>query len=95
MQTTAGFSSVSCTTPRDKEEPPLDFLTEELDTLLHHHNCSHVMIVRGLNFHMEKDAFNNLLAVQGLTNHVTFPTHEQGGLLDPVVTDLPEASISC
>ncbi len=67
---------------------------EELDTLLQRHKCSHVMIVGDLNFYMEQDAFSNLLAVQGLTNHVTFPTHERGGLLDPVVTDLPEASIS-
>ncbi len=73
----------------------LDFLTEELDTLLQHHKCLHVMIVGDLNFHMEQDAFSNLLTVQALTNHVTFPTHERGGLLDPVVTDLPEASISC
>ena len=53
------------------------------------------MIVGTLNAHMEHNAYNNLLAVQGLTNHVTFPTHEQGGLLDPVITDLPEASICC
>uniref|UniRef100_A0A0P4VX79 Uncharacterized protein n=1 Tax=Scylla olivacea TaxID=85551 RepID=A0A0P4VX79_SCYOL len=81
--------------PPRQGRAPLDFLTEELDTLLQRHKCSHVMIVGDLNFHMEQDAFSNLLTVQALTNHVTFPTHERGGLLDPVVTDLPEASISC
>jgi len=81
--------------PPRQGRAPLDFLTEELDTLLQRHKCSHVMIVGDLNFHMERDAYNNLLAVQGLVNHVTFPTHERGGLLDPVVTDLPEVSIRC
>lgn len=81
--------------PPRQGRAPLDFLTEELDDLLQHHKCSHVMIVGDLNFHMEQDAFDNLLAVQGLANHVTFPTHERGGLLDPVITDLPQASIHC
>ena len=53
------------------------------------------MIVGDLNPHMEQDAYNNLLAVQGLTNHVTFPTHKRRGMLDPVITDLPEATIRC
>ena len=81
--------------PPKQGRAPLDFLTEELDTLLQRHKCSHVMVVGDLNPHMEQDAFDNLLAVQGLTNHVTFPTHERGGLLDPVMSDLPEASICC
>uniref|UniRef100_A0A0P4VP62 Endonuclease/exonuclease/phosphatase domain-containing protein n=1 Tax=Scylla olivacea TaxID=85551 RepID=A0A0P4VP62_SCYOL len=73
----------------------LDFLTEELDTMLQRHKCSHVMILGDLNFHLEQDAFNSLLMVQGLTNHVSFPTHERGGSLDPVLTDLPDSSIVC
>ena len=81
--------------PPRQGRAPLDFLTVELDTLLLRHKCSHVMIVGDLNPHMEQDAFNNLLTVQGLVNHVTFPTHERGGLLDPVLTDLTEASIRC
>ena len=74
---------------------PLDFLTEELDSLLLRHQCSQVMVVGDLNFHLEQEAFDNLLAVQGLANHVTFPTHERGGMLDPVLSDLPETSIQC
>ena len=81
--------------PPRQGRAPLDFLTEELDILLQRHKCSHVMIVGDLNPHMEQDAYNNLLAVQGLANHVTFPTHERGGMLDPVVTDIPETSIHC
>ena len=73
----------------------LDFLTEKLDTLLQQHRCSHVMILGDLNYHLEQDAFNSLLTVQGLANHVTFPTHERGGSLDPVLTDLPDSSILC
>ena len=29
----------------------------------------------------------------GLVNHLTFPTHEWGGSLDSVLSDLPETSI--
>ncbi|MPC51397.1 hypothetical protein E2C01_045241 [Portunus trituberculatus] len=39
--------------------------------------------------------YNNLVAALGLTNHVTFHTHKRGGLLDPVLSDLPEERISC
>lgn len=81
--------------PPRQGRAPLDFLTKELDTLPQHHKCSHVMIVGDLNFHMEQDAYNNLLETQGLTNHITLPTHEQGGLLDLVKTDLPNTSIHC
>ncbi|MPC44936.1 hypothetical protein E2C01_038618 [Portunus trituberculatus] len=72
---------------------PLDFLTEELDTLLLRHQCSHMMVVGDLNCHLEQSAYDDLLEVQGLTNHVTFPTHMRGGMLDPVLSDLPETSI--
>ena len=43
--------------------------------MLLRHKCSHVMVVGDLNFHLEQEAFNNLLTVQCLVNHVTFPTH--------------------
>ncbi|XP_063879419.1 uncharacterized protein LOC135110721 [Scylla paramamosain] len=73
----------------------LDFLMEELDTMLQQNKCSQVMILGDLNFHLQQDAFNSLLMVQGLTNHVSFPTHERGGSLDPVLADLPDSSIVC
>ncbi|MPC78093.1 hypothetical protein E2C01_072570 [Portunus trituberculatus] len=63
--------------------------------LLRRHQCKSVLILGDLNFHLEKQAFDNLVAVQGLVNHVTFTTHEGGGLLDPVLSDLPETNISC
>ena len=79
--------------PHRQGSSPLDFLMEELDTILLRHKCSHVMVVGNLNFHLEQEAFNNLLMVQGLVNHVTFPTHEREGLLDPILSDLPETNI--
>ncbi|MPC43636.1 hypothetical protein E2C01_037288 [Portunus trituberculatus] len=40
--------------------------------------CNHVLIVGDdLNHHLERDAYENLLEVQGLTDDVTFPTHER------------------
>ena len=53
------------------------------------------MIVGYLIPHMEQDVYNNLLAMQGLTNYATFSTHKGGGLLDHVMTDLPKANIHC
>ena len=73
----------------------LDFLTEELDNLLQRHECRRVIIVGDLNFHLERQAYENLVTVQGLVNHVKFPTHERGGLLDPVLSDLPQANVRC
>ena len=32
------------------------------------------------------------MSVQGLINQFTFPTNERGGLLNPVMSDLPEAN---
>ena len=49
--------------PPKQGRAPLDFLTEKLNILLQQRNCSHVMIVRDINPHMEQDAYNNLLAV--------------------------------
>ena len=73
----------------------LNFLTVSLDDLLTRHRCRHVLIVGDLNHHLEQDAYENLLAVQGLTDYVTFPTHVRGGTLDPVMTDIPEGTVSC
>lgn len=79
---------IMCRPPK-QGRAPRDFLTEKLDTLLQQQKCSYVMIVGDPNSHMEQDVYNNLLAVEGLTNHITFPTHERGGLLDPILTDVP------
>ena len=43
------------------------------------------MVVDNLSHHLEQGADESLLTVQGLTDHVTFPKHEKGGTLDPVV----------
>ncbi|KAK4328324.1 hypothetical protein Pmani_001267 [Petrolisthes manimaculis] len=66
-----------------------------LDDLLILHRCSHVLVVGDLNHHLEQQAYENLLDVQGLIDHVTFPTHEQGGTLDPVISDLQEDTLCC
>lgn len=71
------------------------YLTETLDNLMMAHSCSHVLIVGDLNHHLERDAYENLLEVQGLTDHVTFPTHERGGTLDPVISDYQEDKLQC
>ncbi|MPC31334.1 hypothetical protein E2C01_024622 [Portunus trituberculatus] len=46
------------------------------------------LIVGNLNHNIVLRAFIELTVVQGLHNHVDFPTHQRGGSLDPVLTDL-------
>ncbi|MPC74173.1 hypothetical protein E2C01_068523 [Portunus trituberculatus] len=74
-----------CALYRPPRQGPVSllYLAEALDNLMMAHSCSHVLIVRDLSHHLERDAYENLLEVQGLTDRVTFPTHERGGTLDP------------
>ncbi|KAG0727448.1 hypothetical protein GWK47_004009 [Chionoecetes opilio] len=59
------------------------------------YSCNHTVIVGDLNQHLVARAFEELLTVYGLTNHVTFPTHISGSSLDPVISDLPEGVVTC
>ncbi|MPC54729.1 hypothetical protein E2C01_048654 [Portunus trituberculatus] len=60
------------------------------------HNCQNVAIVE-LNQHLVMRAFIELIVLQGLRNYVDFPSHQRGGFLDPVLTDLALAgdSVHC
>ncbi|KAK8372994.1 hypothetical protein O3P69_017735, partial [Scylla paramamosain] len=78
------------TTPSNMEPDSLLYLKEALDVLLVTHRCQHILLLGDLNHHLERDAYENLLTVQGLKDHVTFPTHELGETLDPVISDLEE-----
>ena len=51
------------------------------------------MVVGDLNQHQVVRAFTKLTVVQRLQNHVNFPTHQRGGSLDPVLTDLAGESV--
>ena len=62
--------------PTRQEPDSLLFLLETLDNLMLAHSCTHVLIVSDLNHHLERDAYENLPEVQGLTDHVTFSAHE-------------------
>lgn len=53
-------------------------------------------MVRDLNHHLVQERYENLLVVQGLTDHVTlFPTHMKGEAVDPVISDLLEVTHQC
>lgn len=53
------------------------------------------MIVGDFNQHIGIWASTELIAVQGLHNHVDFPTHQREGSLDPVLTDLTIDNVQC
>ena len=74
---------------------PLTFLTDQLDGIMAAHDCQNTVIVGDLNQHLVSRAFTELTVVHGLTNHVTFATHQHGASLDPVLTDLPADSVLC
>ncbi|KAG7177262.1 RNA-directed DNA polymerase from mobile element jockey-like 42, partial [Homarus americanus] len=41
------------------------------------------------------DSYENLLVVQSLVDHVDFPTHIHGRMLDPLISDLQDDSVRC
>ena len=73
----------------------LNYLTTNLDDILAAHNCQNVIILRDLNQHLVMRTFTELTVMQGLQNHVDFPTHQRGGSLDPVLTNLASDSEKC
>ena len=81
--------------PQWQNSAPLTFLTDHLDAILATHDCQNTVIVGDLNQHLVNRAFTELITVHGLNNHVDFATHERGGSLDPVLTDLPGDSVQC
>ena len=90
-----GLLCVGCYRPPSQGTTLLDFLTVNLDAIMTASQCDSVVIVGDLNQHRVRDAFNTLLVVHDLHNHVTFPTHISGSSLDPVVTDLPPHTVQC
>ena len=90
-----GTLCVGCYRPPSQGVALMDFLSENLDHLLTTHRCDSVVILGDLNPRGIQRAFDSFLAVFDLTNHVTFPTHRSGSILDPVITDLPSHNVYC
>ena len=84
-----------CYRPQWQGSEPLIFLQDNLDSLLLQFSCKNTIIVGDLNQHLVARAFDDLLDIHGLANHVDFPTHISGSSLDPVITDLPEGVVKC
>ena len=81
--------------PQWQGSEPLTYLTNNLDNIMAAHNCQNVVIVGDLNHNIVNGTFTELTVVQGLHNHVDFPTHRRGSSLDPVLTDLAGDSVQC
>ena len=85
-------SPAVCHVPTPQQGPySLLFFTETLGNLMLVHNCNQVLIVDDLNLHLERDAYENLLEVQDLTDHGTFSTHESEGTMYPVIPDYQDS----
>ena len=63
----------------------LDYLTENLDTMLTVNQCDSVVVLGDLDQHMVLDTFDTLLSVHNLHNQVVFPAHRLGSSLDVIV----------
>ena len=85
---TEGSGLLLCAAYRSQwqESNPLVYLTDNLDDIMVSHNCQNVVVVDDLNQHQVVRAPTELTVVQGLQNHVNFPTHQRGGSLDSVLT---------
>ena len=90
-----GLLCIGCYRPPSQGAVLLEYLIENIDSMMVANQCSNVMIIGDLNQNSVKNAFNTLLVVHDLKNYVTFPTHNSGSSLDPVVTDLPPHSVQC
>lgn len=56
--------------PQWQGQTPLEYINDNLDPILTRHNCQHTLIVGDLNHHLVQTAYNDLLDVHGLVNHV-------------------------
>ncbi|KAK8744024.1 hypothetical protein OTU49_000969, partial [Cherax quadricarinatus] len=81
--------------PQWQHADPINFLMENIDSLLLQHNCQHIIIVGDLNQHLLQRDFDDLLAVFDMRKFVDFPTHISCSSLDPVVSDLAEGIVTC
>lgn len=90
-----GILCCGCYRPPSQGTQLLDFFMDNLDNLLKLHNCHNIILFGDMNQHRIQEAFDHLLAVYDLQNHVDFPTHSSGSSLDPVLTDLPLDTVSC
>ena len=85
----------TCYRPQWQNCQPIEYLKQNLDALLGMHSCKHLAIVGDMNQNLIMGPFEEFLSIFGLYNHVTFPTHDSGSSLDPVITDIPEALVHC
>lgn len=68
---------------------------ERDDILQTRYHCSPILIRGDFNHHLEGGTYEDLLTVQDLSNFLTFPTHEHGRTLDPIITELGEDMVTC
>lgn len=86
---------LGCYRPPGQDTALVDFITDNVDRLMTTHNCENVVILGDLNPPGIRNAFDSLLTILDLQNHVTFPTHRSGSCLDPVITDFPSHEVNC
>ena len=68
-----------CYRPQWQGPEPLIFLQDNLDSLLLQFSCKNTIIVGDLNQHLVARAYDDLLDIYGLANHVDFPRHTYQG----------------
>lgn len=79
--------------PQLQSNKPITYLSRNVDSIMEENNCQNIITEGYTNNHLIQQVFNDMTTVQGLLNHVDFPTHISKGSLDPVLSDLAEEGI--
>ena len=86
---------IGCYRPPSQGTYIFNFIRENLDSLIQKWKTKNVIIIGDLNPRSVQGCFNEFLHSLNLTNHVKFPTHIAGSMLDPVISDITPSNISC
>ena len=86
---------IGCYRPPSQGPGILHFLRDNLDRLLLKWKCKNFIIIGDLIPRNVLMTFNDFMNSLNLMNHVNFPTHIAGSMLDPVLSDLPSRVVKC
>ena len=86
---------IGCYRPPSQGLGVFNYLRDNLDRFVLKWKVKNVVILGDLNPRAIEGHFLNFISSLNLENHVHFPTHIAGSMLDPVLTDLPPSAIKC
>ena len=86
---------LGCYRPPTQIFPFFQYITDNLDSLINKYRTNRLLIIGDLNPPTALAQYRELVTIFDLRNHVDFPTHDSGSMLDPILTDGPQRGITC